>query len=108
MTLNLCVAAGFEPIVAASVDDIGTVLGLGGIGWGITIAPQLTPVSADLGIVLMPITGISTERYSVLVIRAGEHTSPRIAAAIAAVRAVSGHSAAAIREGLQARPPGTR
>ncbi len=91
LTVNLCVTAGFEPVVAASVDDIGTALGLVGIGWGITIAPELTPVGPDLGIVRTPITGLSTERYSVLIVRDGEHTSPRIAAAITAVRAVSGH-----------------
>ncbi len=92
MTVNLCVAAGYEPVVAASVDDIGTALGLVGIGWGITIAPELTPVAADLGIVRMPITGLSTDRYSVLVVRDGEHTSPRIAAAITAVRAIGDHA----------------
>lgn len=89
LTLNLCVAAGFEPAVAASVDDIGSAIGLVGIGWGITIAPELTPVSPGLGISRIPITGVSTERYSVLVVRDGEHTSPRIAAAISAVRTIS-------------------
>jgi len=45
--------------------------------------PPLAPV------VRLPVTGIDTIRYSVLIVRDGEHLSPRMAAAIAAVRSVS-------------------
>jgi hypothetical protein len=38
------------------------------------------------------LAGVSTQRHSVLIVRDGEHLSPRIAAAIHAVRAVSAHS----------------
>jgi DNA-binding transcriptional LysR family regulator len=89
LTMTLCVTAGFEPVLAATVNDIGTAIGLVGIGWGITIAPELTPVGSDLPVARIPIDGVDTMRHSVLIVRDGEQTSPRIAAAIAAVRAVS-------------------
>jgi DNA-binding transcriptional LysR family regulator len=89
LTMTLCTTAGFEPVLAATVNDIGTAIGLVGIGWGITIAPELTPVGSDNPVVRIPIDGVDTMRHSVLIVRDGEQTSPRIAAAIAAVRAVS-------------------
>jgi DNA-binding transcriptional LysR family regulator len=89
LTLAMWLAAGFDPEVAATVDDIGTALGLVAIGWGITIAPQLTPVGTDLHVTRIPISGMDAARHSSLVVRDGEHLSPVIAAAIAAVRAVS-------------------
>ena len=86
---SMCIAAGFQPRVAATVHDVGTAIGLVGIGWGITIAPELTPAGTPAPIVRLPITGIDTIRYSVLIVRDGEHLSPRMAAAISAVRSVS-------------------
>lgn len=89
LTMSLCVTAGFEPRLAATVNDIGTAIGLVGIGWGITIAPELTPVGAEAKLVRIPIDGLDTLRHSVVIVRDGEHLYPRIAAAIAAVRSVS-------------------
>jgi DNA-binding transcriptional LysR family regulator len=89
LVMTLCITAGFEPEIAATVNDIGTAIGLVGIGWGVTIAPELTPAGPDLGVVRIPIAGLDTVRHSVLIVRDGEHLSPRIAAAIAAVRAIS-------------------
>ncbi len=60
-----------------------------GIGWGITIAPELTPAGSPVKVVRLPVTGVDTNRYNVLIVRDGEHLSPRMAAAISAVRAVS-------------------
>jgi hypothetical protein len=40
----------------------------------------------------VPLTGISTLRHSVLVVRDGEHLSPKISAAVAAVREISAQS----------------
>jgi hypothetical protein len=40
-------------------------------------------------VVRLPIAGVDTIRHSVLIVRDGEHLSPRMAAAIAAVRSVS-------------------
>jgi hypothetical protein len=40
-----------------------------------------------IGFDLQP--GVDTNRYSVLIVRDGEHLSPRMAAAISAVRSVS-------------------
>ena len=89
LTMALCVSAGFEPELAATVNDIGTAIGLVGIGWGITIAPELTPAGAGAPVARIPITGVETLRHSVLIVRDGEHLSPPIASAITAVRGVS-------------------
>jgi DNA-binding transcriptional LysR family regulator len=86
----MCIAAGFQPLVGATVHDVGTALSLAGIGWGITTAPELTPAGTPAGVARLPIAGIDTLRYSVLIVRDGEHRSPRMAAAISAVRSVSG------------------
>jgi DNA-binding transcriptional LysR family regulator len=87
---SMCIAAGFQPKVCATVHDVGTALSLVGIGWGITIAPELTPAGTPAQVARLPIAGIDTLRYSVLIVRDGEHRSPRMAAAISAVRSVSG------------------
>lgn len=79
----------YTPNLAATVNGIGTAIGLVGIGWGITVAPELTPRRPDVHISRIPIAGVDTERHSVLIVRDGEHESPRIAAAIQAVRTVS-------------------
>jgi DNA-binding transcriptional LysR family regulator len=94
---GLCVAAGFEPRVAATVQDVGTAISLVGIGWGVAIAPELTPSGTDGPVVRLPITGVDTIRYTVLIARDGEHLSPRLAAAISAVRSVSAELRAASR-----------
>ena len=99
---SMCIAAGFQPRVAATVHDAGTAIGLVGIGWGITIAPELTPAGTPAPVVRLPVTGIETARYSVLIVRDGEHRSPRMAAVISAVRAVS----AELRAASQAASPG--
>ncbi|MDX6338256.1 MAG: hypothetical protein QOG05_5596 [Streptosporangiaceae bacterium] len=89
LVIALCVSAGFQPELAASVDDIGTAVGLVGIGWGVTIAPQQTPAGSGMPVARIPIAGISTARHSILIVRDGEHQLPWIAAAITAVRGVS-------------------
>jgi DNA-binding transcriptional LysR family regulator len=71
------------------VQDVGTAISLVGIGWGVTIAPELTPSGTDGPVARLPIAGVDTIRYTVLIARDGEHLSPRLAAAISAVRAVS-------------------
>ena len=95
---SMCIAAGFQPRVAATVNDVGTAISLVAIGWGITIAPELTPGGTPAAVIRRPVTGIETLRHSVLIVRDGEHLSPRMAAAISAVRSVS----AELRSG---RPP---
>jgi DNA-binding transcriptional LysR family regulator len=89
LTMALCVSAGIDPDLAATVNDIGTALGLVGIGWGVTIAPELTPAVTNMRVARIPIAGVDTVRHSVLIVRDGEHLSPPIAAAITAVREVS-------------------
>jgi DNA-binding transcriptional LysR family regulator len=86
---GMCIAAGFQPRLAATVQDVGTAISLVGIGWGITIAPELTPSGTPAPVVRLPIASIDTTRYTVLIVRDGEHLSPRLAAAVSAVRSVS-------------------
>jgi DNA-binding transcriptional LysR family regulator len=88
LVTSMCVTAGFQPRVAATVDDIGTAVGLVGIGWGITIAPELTP-AAQAPVARLRIAGVDAVRETVLIVRDGEHTAPAMAAAISAVRAVA-------------------
>lgn len=85
LIVTLCLAAGYQPAIAATVDDIATALGLVGIGWGVTIAPELTPTSPESGVRRIPLTGIDIMRHSVLIVRDGDEHSPRIAAVVAAV-----------------------
>ncbi|HWG28651.1 LysR family transcriptional regulator, partial [Actinospica sp.] len=89
LTTSLCLAAGFEPRPAATVNDVGTALGLAEIGWGVTIAPLFTPATNEAAIVRLAIDGVETVRHSVLIARDGEQFSPPIAAAVAAVRTIS-------------------
>jgi hypothetical protein len=95
---SMCIAAGFQPRVAATVHDVGTAISLVGIGWGITIAPLLTPAATPAPVVRLPIDGVDTNRYSVLIVRDGEHLSPRMAATISAVRSVSAELRASVRD----------
>jgi DNA-binding transcriptional LysR family regulator len=88
LTAGLCTAAGFEPRLAATVNDVGTALGLVAIGWGVTIAPLLTPVADETSIAKLPIEGVETVRHNILIARDGEQLSPPIAAAVSAVRAI--------------------
>jgi molybdate transport repressor ModE-like protein len=92
LAVTMCTTAGFEPTLVASVNDLGTALGLVGLGWGITIAPELTPSQSDHHVARVPLAGVSTERHTVLVVREGEHTSRRLSAAVAVVREISAQS----------------
>ncbi len=89
LTMALCVSASFEPNLAATVNDIGRAIGLVSIGWGVTIAPELTPAGTSLQVARIPIVAVDTVRHSILIVRDGEHLSPCIAASITAVRGVS-------------------
>jgi DNA-binding transcriptional LysR family regulator len=86
LTRGLCNGAGFEPIVAALVDDVSIAVRLAGVGWGITLAPQLTPVVNELPVERLEVQGLEAERESVLIVRAGDDLSPRLAVVIDSVR----------------------
>jgi molybdate transport repressor ModE-like protein len=86
----LCTAHGFRPTIAATVDDLATALGLVGAGWGITIAPELTPTRSGESMRRIDLTGLDVVRRSILMVRDGEHLSPRIAAVVDAIHTTIG------------------
>ena len=96
LTMSLCAIAGFEPRVVATVNDVSTATGLVGFGWGITIAPQLTPAARGAEFIRIPLEGTEIVRHTVVIVRDGDHLSPRIAATIEAMLALS----AEIGEGI--------
>ena len=59
------------------------------MGWGITVAPELTPAGAGPAITRIPLDRVDACRHSVLIVRDGEQESPAIAAVVAAVRRTS-------------------
>lgn len=89
LVMTLCVAAGFEPRVVATVDDVATALGLVSIGWGITVAPDLTPANPESGVQRVQLDGLEAVRHSILIVRDGEESWPHMAAVIAAVHVTS-------------------
>jgi DNA-binding transcriptional LysR family regulator len=89
LVTTLCVAAGFEPTVVATVDDLATALGLVSIGWGITVAPDLTAAHPESGIRRIQLNGLEAARHSILVVRDGEESLPHMSAVIAAVHVAS-------------------
>jgi len=86
---GLCTAAGFRPQVAATVQDVATALGLVGVGWGVTIAPELTPATSESSLRRVPLAGVTTQRYSVMICRDGEQDLPEVAAVVAAAHKTS-------------------
>jgi DNA-binding transcriptional LysR family regulator len=89
LTTALCAAAGFEPKVSGLVDDLSTAIGLAARGWGVTIAPELAPAIPESAIVRLRIRDVQPVRKLVLVARAGEVASPRIAVVINAIHELS-------------------
>ncbi|WP_369372209.1 LysR family transcriptional regulator [Promicromonospora sp. Populi] len=89
LTLNMCAVAGFRPTIAATVDDMAAALGLVDVGWGVTIAPELTSSVRESTLSRIPLPGVWAFRHTVLLARDGEEESPAIAAVIAAVHETS-------------------
>ncbi len=90
LTVSLCAIAGFEPRVVATVNDVSTATGLVGFGWGITLAPHLTPAARGADFTRIPLSGTPIVRHTVVIVRDGDHLSPRIAATVEAMLALSG------------------
>ena len=104
LVASMCALAGFQPRVAATVDDVGTALGLVGMAWGITVAPELTPAVRDERVARLRIAGVDTVRHNMLVVRDGDHLSPRVAAVIAAVRAAAAELPGGEATGMRQSP----
>jgi DNA-binding transcriptional LysR family regulator len=93
LSMGLFATAGFQPSISATVDDVGSALGLVSVGWGVTIAPDLTPAGADANITRIAIQGLEAFRHSVLVVRDGEQDAPQIATVVSAVHVASSNLA---------------
>jgi DNA-binding transcriptional LysR family regulator len=89
LVASMCAIAGFAPRIAATAGDLGSAIGLVGLGWGVTIVPELTPAGAQDDVVRVRLSEVDTVRHNVLVVRDGEHLAPTMAAVISAVRAVA-------------------
>jgi LysR family transcriptional regulator, transcription activator of glutamate synthase operon len=89
LTLALCHVAGFEPKLAALVDNMSTGLSFVTVDWGVTIAPELAPVTPDASVARVRLLDVKAARHRVLIVRDGEQRSPAIASAIAAVQALT-------------------
>lgn len=87
--MGLCAGAGYRPRIAATVGDVATALGLAGVGWGVTIAPDLTPGAPESSITRVALDGVEAKRYSVLICRDGEQDIPEIDAVVTAVHKVT-------------------
>ena len=96
LALGLCTAAGFRPHVAATVQDVATALGLVGVGWGVTIAPELTPAASEGFLRRVPLAGVAAQRYSVMICRDGEQDLPEVAAVVAAAHKTTARSPSAL------------
>jgi len=93
LSFGLCTAAGFRPTVAATVQDVATALGLVAVGWGVTIAPALTPAANESAIRRIALDGVDSQRYSVLICRDGEQDLPEVSAVISAAHKTTTRSA---------------
>lgn len=89
LTVGLCATAGFAPVIGASVGDVATALGLVTVGWGVTVAPALTPVVRGATLHRVDLADVDSLRFSVLIVRDGEQDSPEIAAVVRAVHSSS-------------------
>jgi hypothetical protein len=59
------------------------------IGWGVTVAPDLTPANPESGIRRIRLDGLEAVRHSILIVRDGEEALPHMSAVIAAVHVTS-------------------
>jgi DNA-binding transcriptional LysR family regulator len=93
LTLGLCSVAGFRPTIVATVDDVATAVRLVSVGWGVTIAPELTPVEPEAAVKRIPLDGVTAFRHTILLARDGEQDSPQIATVVSAVLVASSNFA---------------
>lgn len=85
LAIRACHRAGFEPHIAAAVDDLHAALGLVGLGWGVSLAPLLTPSPSGLRLLRVPLRGIDELRSTYILTRAGEQQLPTISTVSTAV-----------------------
>lgn len=84
VTLQLCRAAGFAPVVRHHVDDFAAALALVAAGQGVSLVPQLAAAQPPAGVRLRP---LAARRRTRVTYRRGAATHPAVIACIAAIRA---------------------
>lgn len=85
LVIAACHRAGFEPHVAAAVDDLHAALGLVGLGWGVSLAPVLTPSPSGRRLLRVPLRDVDERRSTFILSRDGEQQLPTISTVSTAV-----------------------
>jgi DNA-binding transcriptional LysR family regulator len=85
LAVGACHRAGFEPHIAAAVDDLHAALGLVSLGWGATLAPLLTPSPSGRRLLRVPLHDIDELRSTYILSRDGEQQLPTVATVSTAV-----------------------
>ena len=78
-------AAGYEPDVAAAVDDLGAAATMVGLGWGVTVLPALTPADPAAPLHRRRLHDLDSTRRIVLTVRAGDESRPATATLLEAL-----------------------
>jgi DNA-binding transcriptional LysR family regulator len=93
-TERACRAAGFEPRIAFEFDDYAAMQNLVAAGAGVAMAPDMGLTRRNPGVAVRPIAFGAPRRRVLAAHRAGEGTSPALAAMLDALRAtVAGREA---------------
>ncbi len=86
VTLQVCRAAGFSPVIRHYADDFDAVLALVAAGQGVSLVPELAAARPPDGVTLLP---LPVRRRVRIAYRQGAGLHPAVAAFITAVRASS-------------------
>ncbi|MEU8378817.1 LysR family transcriptional regulator [Streptosporangium sp. NPDC048865] len=87
VTLRVCHAAGFSPLVRHHADDFAAVLALVAAGQGVSLVPRLAAAQPPSGVRLVP---LAVRRRTRVAHRRGAATHPAVAACVTALRASTG------------------
>ncbi|WP_019932593.1 LysR substrate-binding domain-containing protein [Nocardia sp. BMG111209] len=90
VTIRACEAAGFTPRIRHHTDDFGTVLALVAAGQGVAFVPELGATTVPAPVTLTP---LPIRRRTRLAYRSGTGSHPAVAAARAALHAVTAPAA---------------
>ncbi|TWD84138.1 DNA-binding transcriptional LysR family regulator [Kribbella amoyensis] len=86
VTLQLCRAAGFSPVVRHHADDFDAVLALVAAGLGVSLVPRLAASRPPSGVALLP---LELRRRTRIAYRRGAQDHPAVNAFTTAIRAAT-------------------